>query len=85
MMNSNIGVICAALQFGVRSLYYSEEQLHVGLYTVPNLAPIHISLPKDVLVTCSKKRYVKIRRVLKIVNVIAMRRMNGCISYGWWW
>jgi len=31
---------------------------------------------------CSKKGYVKTRRVLKIVNVIAMKRMNGCISYG---
>jgi len=59
--------------------------MDVGLYTVSNLVPNHISLPKDFLVTCSKKRYVKTRRVLKIVNVIAMRRMNGCISYGWWW
>ena len=53
--------------------------------TVPNPAPNHISLPKDLLVTCSKMGYVKTRRVLKIVSVIAMRRMNGCISYGWWW
>ena len=39
----------------------------------------------DFLVTCSKIGYVKSRRVLKIVDVIAMRRVNGCISCGWWW